>query len=109
MWKLTQHPRQYVYHYDNRVCFAITTIIWESACADAVQVHQDYVGKCTANRLAEVVAIFESFQTMFKEQNINKVLTYSRKYDKKMGHYWTILGFDNRYVLDGVTYSYKEI
>lgn len=74
-----------------------------------VQVHQDYIGKCTPERLAEIVDLFNILLDAFKAQGITKVFTYSRKCDKKMLHYWRILGFTNVYELDGVTYSYREI
>jgi hypothetical protein len=108
LYKLTQHPKQYIYHNEGDECFALTTIIWDRECQDAVQVHQEYYGKCTANRLAHVVDGFDYLKELLKGQGIVKILTGSNKCDKKMKRYWKLLGFDESCVVDGVTISCVE-
>ena len=107
--KLTLHPKQTIHHYEDGDCFAVTTIVWESSCADWVQLHQEYYSKCTANRLAHINDCFDDVKDLLREQGITKLITYSTKCDRKMKKYWSLLGFAVHQELDGVWYSWMEI
>jgi hypothetical protein len=109
LYKLTQHPKQYIYHNEGGECFAITTIIWNHECQDVVQVHQEYYSKCTPNRLAHIVDGFDYLRELLKGQGITKVLTCSDRCDKKMKRYWKLLGFDESCVVDNSTIGFMEI
>ena len=110
LYKLTQHRRQVINHYVGDARFAYTTLIWEPDFVDVVQVHRDYVLKCTPRRLSSLVDVFAILKCELRKQNIKQIVTFTQEHDSKLFKYWCMLGLDLFESEDGsFIYGSKEL